>query len=624
MKDIGIIAHVDAGKTTLTERMLYLSGAVHRFGDVDDGTTVTDFGEQERERGITIQSAVVSMDWKGERVCVVDTPGHEDFCGEVVRCVNAIDGAVVVVSAVEGVEPQTERAWRRAEGVPKIVFVNKADRDGADFWKAVDGIGKSFGVAAVPMSEPVLDGLGRFVGVGAVARGEAWIDKLCSLSDVALKEYVEFGAVSDATVVGELKRLCAEGSAVPVWCGSAKTGDGVGMLMDGIIGVLPSPCESRPRRLASGSVGDGCFTGQVFKVSHGLRLMRVFTGSVRVGDTVEGFRGRKVRIQKMVDVQGRRQTDVAVASAGDIVGLCGLKDVSAGETLRRGCDAEYESADLRKPLVKCVVEPVRSSDRKRLEEAVASLCSEDATLECRVDEYGELVLSGLGMLQLDVALKCVEDEYGVPNNRSVGMSVFKCRPARDARMRTVCERSVGGKSARAEIECVFKVLDDGDSCEVAVPCIADRRLADSLRRGILDGMATGCNGDSMVRVSAEVVSASWSGDVPPDGILYMAGAECVDKAMAEVGVVALAPVVKADLWFPKQCLGAVSGWVSSRGADGMQVSGQGESVRMSFVIESDDLWDIGQVLPRLTGGRGDYSVEPCGWRDRKSRAIVLP
>lgn len=615
VRNIGIVAHVDAGKTTLTERMLYLSGAVHRFGDVDDGTTVTDFGEQERERGITIWSAVVSMDWMGCRICVVDTPGHEDFSGEVVRCMNAVDGVVVVVSGVEGVEPQTERAWRRADGVPKIVFVNKMDRAGADFGRVLSGIEKAFGVVAVPMSEPLLDGLGRFVGVADAGRGESWTDRLCSVSDVALGEYLEFGHVSEATVAGELKRLCLEGRAVPVWCGSAKDGAGVDGLMDGVAGFLPSPCESRDRKLVSGEVGEKCFTGQVFKVSGDVFLTRVFTGSVKVGDVVEGFRGRRVKVQKMVDVQGRRQTDVAVASAGDIVGLCGLKGVFAGETLRRGCDAEYEGFEaVRRPLVSCSVEPRKSSDSDRLEVAVASIRAEDGTVGWSVGSDGGRVLSGMGALHLEVVLRRIEDEYGVAVRSGECVSANGVRLDCGGRVRTVCERCVGGKSARAEIECVFTVMEDGD-CEAEVSCPMDGKLSERLRQGVLDGLATGVDGKSGVMVSAEVVSASWSGDVPPEGILYMAGAQCVAEAFERLGAVEMEPVVRIWTWVPSDRMGAVSGWMSAHDGVVESCSESGTGVMMECVVGVSGMLEFGKAMPSLTGGKGDFSSEPCGWRD---------
>ena len=613
MRTIGIIAHVDAGKTTLTERMLYLSGAVHKFGDVDNGTTVTDFGEQERERGITIQSAVVSMDWGGERICVVDTPGHEDFSGEVSRCMNAIDGAVVVMSGVEGVEPQTERAWRRAEGVPKIVFVNKMDRDGADGERVLKEIERAFCVTAVPMVVPVVDECRRMVEAEPAGFG-AWVELLCLESDLAFREYEDSGDVSMDTARKELKRLCAEGRFVPVWFGSAKTGVGVKELMDGIVEFLPSPEESRERRIVSGSLKDGCFSGLVFKVAGGLHLMRVLTGSVKVGDAVTDTRsGVKMRIQKLVDVQGRRQTDVDGAKEGGIVGVCGLKGVQAGDALCIGCDAAYESSEVRKPLVSCVVEPRKTADKDALEEAMNSVCSEDGTLRWNPDER---ILSGLGALQLEVVLKRIADEYGVEVRQGECRAAKGLRLAKEGRVSTVCERSVGGKSARAEIECEWSDGGNGNMAWFGTDMPGRESLSCNLAHGLTDGMATGINGIPMVNESACVVKASWSGDVPPEGILYMAGAQCVEDAARELGVVEMEPVVKADLLIPNDCVGWITGWMSAHGGE---IRGCNESdgiVKMSCVVGMSAMIEFGKILPSLTGGRGDMSMEPCGWRDR--------
>ncbi|MFD3455216.1 elongation factor G [Streptomyces sp. NPDC058691] len=448
VRNLGILAHVDAGKTTVTERILYLTGATYKRGEVHDGTTVTDFDPQERDRGITIFAAAVSCDWDGHRLNLIDTPGHVDFSDEVERSLRVLDGAIAVFDAVAGVEPQSESVWRQADrhGVPRIAFVNKLDRAGADLDTAVASIRERLHVQPLVVQLPI----GRedgFTGVVDLLRmraltwragGETYEDgevpdrlreearrrrrlleeAVAELHPAALEEFCADGEVAEATLRAALRDLTRTGEGVVVLCGSAYRDRGIEPLLDAVVAYLPSPLDVPPVRTAADPRQP--FAGLVFKVAATatgrLTYLRVYEGTIRKGDTVLDARaGRTERVGRILRVQADRHVDVDRAVAGDIVAVVGVKAAGAGATL---CDPAaplvLEPPGTAEPVVTVAVEARRGGDTDRLAAALARLTEEDPSLTVRTDpETGQTVLSGMGELHLEVAVEKVRRAHGL-------------------------------------------------------------------------------------------------------------------------------------------------------------------------------------------------------------------
>ncbi|MFD5085137.1 elongation factor G [Kitasatospora sp. NPDC058406] len=472
LRNLGILAHVDAGKTTVTERILFLTGTIHKRGEVHEGTAFTDCHPQERERGITISAAAVSCTWDGHRINLIDTPGHVDFADEVERSLRVLDGAVAVFDAVAGVEPQSESVWRQADrhGVPRIAFVNKLDRAGADLDAAVASIRERLHPAPLAVQLPIgcEDG---FVGVVDLLtmRALTWDDgpegdgyregpvpegllaeagrrrrqldeTVAGLHPGALEEYCEHAALSAATLAGALRDLTRSGEAVVVLCGSAYRNRGIEPLLSAVVAYLPSPLDvpavrgnpvgtsAGTRDAATAGSGeeerpadpDGPLTALVFKVTVSstgrLTYLRVYAGTLRQGDTVlDAGSGRTERIARILRVQADRRTEVGTAVAGDIVAVVGVKAARAGATLcAPAAPLVLEPTVAAEPVVTVAVEARRSVDSDRLATALARLAEEDPSLVVRTDpETGQRVLSGLGELHLEVAVERIRREQGL-------------------------------------------------------------------------------------------------------------------------------------------------------------------------------------------------------------------
>ncbi|WP_433248813.1 elongation factor G [Streptosporangium sp. CA-135522] len=457
VRNLGILAHVDAGKTTITERILYVTGATHKRGEVHDGTTVTDFDSQERDRGITIFAAAVSCVWDGHRINLIDTPGHVDFSDEVERSLRVLDGAIAVFDAVAGVEPQSESVWRQADqyGVPRIAFVNKLDRAGADLDTAVDSIRERLQVTPLVAQLPI----GRedgFTGVVDLLRMRSlvWADghetfeegpvpdalreeahrrrrlleeAVAELHPVALEEFCTESVISARTLAAALRDLTRTGEGVVVLCGSAYRDRGIESLLDAVVAYLPSPLDvPAVRGTRDGAVQERVadpaapFASLVFKVNSTatgrLTYLRVYSGTIQKGDAVLDAGARRTeRIGRILRVQADRHTEVDRAVAGDIVAVVGLKAARAGTTLcAPAAPLVLEPPAMADPVVSVAVEARRSTDTDRLASALARLVEEDPSLVVRTDpETGQTVLSGMGELHLEVALERVRRARGL-------------------------------------------------------------------------------------------------------------------------------------------------------------------------------------------------------------------
>ncbi|MBC9713723.1 elongation factor G [Streptomyces sp. TRM66268-LWL] len=648
VRNLGILAHVDAGKTTVTERMLFLTGAVHKRGEVHDGTTVTDFDAQERDRGITIFAAAVSCDWDGHRVNLIDTPGHVDFADEVERSLRVLDGAIAVFDAVAGVEPQSESVWRQADrhGVPRIAFVNKLDRAGADLDAAVESIRTRLGAVPLVVQLPIgrEDGFTGVVDLVAM-RALTWHDEVCTESPVpdaltdeavrrrrlldetvaelhagALDEFCTAGAVSDATLREALRALTLSGAGVVVLCGAAYRNRGIEPLLDAAVAYLPSPLD-----VAAESAADpqAPFAGLVFKVQSattGRRtFLRLYSGTLRKGDTVlDAVTGRTERVGRILRVQADRHTDIEAAVAGDIVALVGLKSARAGTTLcAPGTPVVFEPPTVADPVVSVAVEAVRRADSGRLASGLARLVEEDPSLGVRTDpETGQTVLSGMGELHLEVAVEKLRRdqdlEVGVGRPRvtyretlAEGVGGFAFRHVKQD----------GGPGQFAQV--VFDVRPAEEEFAFVSTVVGGRVPQEYVRAfeaGCRDALAEGpLGGHRVTGLSVTLTDGATHSKDSSDVAFRTAGRLALREALRSCRMTLLEPVVEVTVTVPEESVGSVLGDLAARRG---RVSGSTTRSGTAVVTATVPLAELFGYATRLrsrTQGRGAFTARPVGY-----------
>ncbi|MFE1797583.1 elongation factor G [Streptomyces sp. NPDC059517] len=679
VRNLGILAHVDAGKTTVTERILYVTGTTHKRGEVHDGTTVTDFDPQERDRGITIFAAAVSCDWDGHRINLIDTPGHVDFSDEVVRSLRVLDGAVAVFDAVAGVEPQSESVWRQADrfGVPRIAFVNKLDRAGADLDSAVASIRERLHPAPLVVQLPIgsedgfrgvvdlvrmralvwAEGAESAEGIGGVEEGpvpEALSEEagrrrrlleeaVAELHPGALEEFCTPTGLSAQTLAGALRDLTRTGDGVVVLCGSAYRNRGIEPLLDAVVAYLPSPSDVPAVRgtldgaeQVRAADPDAPFAALAFKVhstaTGRLTCLRVYSGTIRKGEVVavrDASATRTERIGRILRVQADRHAQLDLAVAGDIVAVVGLKSARAGSTLcAPGAPLVLEPPATAEPVVSVAVEARTSTDTDRLVAALARLVEEDPSLVVRTDdETGQTVLSGMGELHLEVAVEKIR--------RAQGLDVRVGRP-RVAYRETVV-RGVAGL--------VFRhVKQDGGAGQFAHVVLDVEPLEGDAERED-GGSVTGFEFRSAVvggRVPQEYVRAVEAGCrdalgegplgghpvtglrvVLRDGATHAkdssemafrtAGRLALREALRASALAVLEPVVEVTVTAPDEAVGGVLGDLAARRG---RVTGSATRAGAAIVTATVPLAELFGYATRLrsrTQGRGVFTTRPTGY-----------
>ncbi|GLX99737.1 elongation factor G [Actinoplanes sp. NBRC 101535] len=613
-RNLGILAHVDAGKTTLTERILFTTGAVHKTGRVDAGTTVTDFDQQERDRGITIFAAAVSTDWRDHRLNLIDTPGHVDFSDEVERSLRVLDGAVAVFDAVAGVEPQSETVWRKADryGVPRIAFVNKMDRPGADLDAAVASIRERLEVVPLVVQVPV-GREGDFSGVidlvhrppASVADARRALEE--SVAERHLAALAEISDMSDETLEKALRDLTLSGEAVIVLCGSAFRDRGVTELLDAVVDYLPAP-DGDPA---------GDLAALVFKRRDRLAYLRIYQGTIVKGDTVwDAGAGRTERIARILRVQADRHTDVDRAVAGDIVAVAGVKHAVIGATLSsRAHPVQLEAPRTAEPLVSVAVEAKTRAQAQRLPGALAALAAEDPSLGVRTDaETGQTLLSGLGELHLEVAVEKLR--------QATGLEVTTGRPQVAHR-----EAVVGGvtgfvyrhvKQDGGSGQFAHVVLDvepiDGTGFEFASTVTGGRVPAEFVRaveQGCRDTLAAGpLGGHPVVGLRVTLTDGQTHVKDSSEMAFRAAGRFGLRAALGAATLQLLEPVAEVTVNAPSDAIGAVLGDIAAR--RGRIVDSGVRTV--SAIVPLSALFGYATLLRSRTSGRGTFTSRPAGYR----------
>ncbi|MFD7260363.1 elongation factor G [Streptomyces sp. NPDC059874] len=661
VRNLGILAHVDAGKTTVTERILYATGAVHKRGEVHDGTTVTDFDAQERGRGITIFAAAVSCSWGGHRVNLIDTPGHVDFADEVERSLRVLDGAVAVFDAVAGVEPQSESVWRQADryGVPRIAFVNKLDRAGADLDTAVASIRDRLGTVPLVVQLPVgredsftgvVDLLAmrallwsagsdayeagpvpEFLREEAERRRRLLEEAVAELHAEALDEFCATSALTERTLVRALRELTLSGDAVVVLCGSAYRNRGIEPLLDAVLAYLPSPADMPPVR---GTVAGGAeqerapdpaepFAALAFKVTATatgrLTYVRVYAGTLRKGESVlDPATGRTERVGRILRVQADRHEEREEASAGDIVAVIGLKAARAGTTLcAPGAPLVLEPPSVADPVVSVAVEARRGTDTARLASALARLVEEDPSLAVRSDpETGQTVLSGMGELHLEVAVEKVRRGHGV--EIEVGRPQVSYRETVVRGVTGLVHRHVkqdGGAGQFAHVVLDVEPLD-GAVFEFRSTVVGGRvpqEYARAVEAGCRDALAEGpLGGYPVTGLRVTLTDGATHSKDSSELAFRTAGRFGLREALRASTLELLEPVVEVTVSVPEDAVGGVLGDLAARrGRVSGSTAGAGAAV-VTAVVPLAELFGYASRLRGRTQGRGTFTTRPAG------------
>lgn len=665
VRNLGILAHVDAGKTTVTERILFATGTTHKRGEVHDGTTVTDFDPQERDRGITIFAAAVSCAWDGHRINLIDTPGHVDFADEVERSLRVLDGAVAVFDAVAGVEPQSESVWRQADrhGVPRIAFVNKMDRAGADLDAAVASIRERLHPAPLAVQLPV-GTEDAFTGVVDLLhmRALTWTDEgrahdaapvpdelraeahrrrrlleeaVAELHPGALEEFCDTGALGTGTLTGALRDLTRDGDAVVVLCGSAYRNRGIEPLLDAVLAYLPSPLDVPP----TSGTHEGGGTGQrpaadpaaplaalAFKVNATatgrLTYLRVYSGTIEKGDTVwDATARRPERIGRILRVRADRHAPLDRAVAGDIVAVVGLKSARAGSTLcAPDAPLVLEPSGVAEPVVSVAVEALKGTDTGRLASALARLAEEDPSLVVRTDpETGQTVLSGMGELHLEVAVERIRREQGLGVN--VGRPRVSHRETVGRGVSGFVYRHVkqdGGAGQFAHVVLDVEPLDSPESgFEFRSTVVGGRVPQEYVRAveaGCRDALAEGPSGGHPVTgLRVTLTDGSTHVKDSSDTAFRAAGRFGLRDALRTCAMVLLEPVVEVTVTVPEDAVGGVLGDLAARrGRVTGSVTRAGATV-VTATVPLAELFGYATRLRSRTQGRGTFTTRPTGY-----------
>jgi elongation factor G len=662
LRNIGIIAHIDAGKTTTTERILYYTGKTYRMGNVDEGTTVTDWMDQERERGITIQSAAISSEWRGHQVNLIDTPGHIDFTAEVQRSLRVLDGGIVVFDGVAGVEPQSETVWRQADryGVPRICFVNKMDRTGADFWRTVDMISDRLQATPLPIqlpigaedlfsgmvdlitmkawtfpntlgTEPVETPIPEEMRAQVEAQREQMVERIAETDETLTIKYLEGEPISEAELKVALRRATIANQLVPVLCGTALRTKGIQLLLDAVVDYLPSPLEVPPVRGVNPDTGEEesrppdptePTAAMLFKIQADpyigrLGYVRVYSGALRTGDTLmNSNKDRKERLGRLVQVYAEKRQDVTEIRAGDIGAIVGIKQTITGETL---CDPDepiiLEAIEFPEPVISVAVEPKTKADQDKLSNALQRLADEDPTFKVKQDEQtGQTLISGMGELHLEVLVERMRREFGVQAHVGRHQVAYRETITRKATQETRFVRQTGGRGQYAHVIIGLEPTERGKGFEFvdkvtggAIPKefipAAMQGMHDALDNGVLGGYP-------MVDIRATLVGGSYHEVDSSDLAFRVAGSMALREGVEKAGPVLLEPVMLIEVVAPQGGIGDVIGdLVARRGqVGGMELRSMGlQSVRAQVPLA--ETFGYATSLRSMTQGRGTFTME---------------
>jgi len=660
-RNIGIIAHIDAGKTTTTERILFYTGRIRKLGEVHDGAATMDHMAQERERGITITSAATTAEWKGHRINILDTPGHVDFTVEVERSLRVLDGGVVVFDAVAGVEPQSETVWRQADkyNVPRICFVNKMDRTGANFWRTVemtkDRLGAKVAVTQLPIgSEADFLGLIDLIEGKAVlyhgdfgqdievtdipanmveeaeARRLELIEAIAETDEELTMRYLEGGTFEIDELRRSLRAATVSSKLVPVLCGTALRNKGVQLLLDAVVAYLPSPLDVPPLMGINPRTGEevpreadpnGPFSALAFKIVSDphvgkLAYIRVYSGKLTIGSyAYNSSKGERERIGRLLQMHAAHREEITEVSAGDIAAIIGPRYTTTGDTL---CDQDnpviLESIVFPEPVIDQSIEPKSRGDQDKLTNALLRLAEEDPTFRMRTDEEsGQTIISGMGELHLDVITDRMMREFGVQANIGKPQVAYRETITRPAHIDHTFKRQTGGKGQFAHVVLDVTPQEQGKGYEFEskiVGGVIPREYIPAIDKGIQGALSSGSYaGYPVVDVKVTLVDGSYHEVDSSEMAFSTAGSMAFKEAMRRGSPQILEPVMKVEVTTPDEFMGDIMGDLNARRGQigGMDPRGNAQVINADVPLAN--MFGYVGNMRSMTQGRASYSME---------------
>jgi len=667
IRNIGITAHIDAGKTTTTERILYYTGVSHKIGEVHDGNTTTDYMDQERERGITITSAAVTCEWKDYRINIIDTPGHIDFNIEVNRSLRVLDGAIFIIEGVAGVQPQSETNWRLADryNVPRIIFINKLDRTGADFFRAFDTLKEKLDIVALPLQLPIGEE-DKFLGVvdlvemkaiiweggelGAkyhyedippdlVAKATEYrqtlLDTAVSVDEKAMEEYFEKGDVSVETLKACIKKGTISGEFRPVLCGTAFKNKGVQPLLDAVIDYLPSPIDVpgiavaldegvdetlHPDRRRIPANPKAPFAGLAFKIINDkygtLTFVRVYAGTLKSGDTVMNTtKGHRERIGRMFQMHADKRAEIKEVEAGDIAAFVGLKDTGTGDTLASSDDpVVLERMAFPVPVIDISVEPRTKEAVEKMTLGLQKLAGEDPSLRLRTDqETGQTILSGMGELHLEIIIDRLRREYGVDCNIGAPQVAYRETISKPHTEIYTHKKQTGGSGQYAEVKIVFEPMErnggvvfenkvvGGSIPKEYIPAV-EKGIRVQADTGVLAGFPT-------VDFKYTLIDGKYH-DVDSSALAFeIAAKACFREGMKKASPIILEPIMDVEVTTPQDHVGDVVGDLNRRRGQIQNQESSGSTIIVRALVPLKEMFGYISHLRSMTKGRASFTMQ---------------
>jgi len=660
IRNIGIIAHIDAGKTTLTERILYYTGKTHKIGEVHDGQATMDWMPEEQERGITITSAVTTCFWKDYEIHIIDTPGHVDFTIEVARSLRVLDGAIGVFCAVGGVEPQSETVWHHADKykVPKMAFINKMDRLGADFWGTIEQMKEKLGANPLILTLPygsedefkgVFDVIKRvWIKWDEESQGrifeelpipddhinevekarESLLESLSELDDEFMEKYLSDEEITDAEIHKVIRNACIGLKGVPVYCGSALKNKGVQPLLDGVVRYLPSPVD------IPAVTGENPKTGEIeerpasdkaplcalaFKIQmdQGRRLtyVRIYSGVLAAGAEVYNpGKNIKERIARLLQMHANKRERIQEAGAGNIVAVMGLKNTGTGDTL---CDFEHpillEPIETYKPVISVAVEPKTAGDQDKIDFALKKLAEEDPTFQVRMDEEtGQTIISGMGELHLEVLVHRLKREFHAPVSVGKPQVVYRETILKEAEATAKFDREVAGSRQVATVTIKVAPKDKGSGNNVVCK-VPEGKLPEAMLPHILEVLKQSLEsgvvgGYPMIDTEVVLLDAIYEEGLSSEIAFRAAASMAFRKACEQAEPVLMEPVMSLEVIVPENFLGDVIGDLNSRGGKVSQIEPRGPVQVIKAIVPLSKMFGYSTTLRSMTQGRGTFTM----------------
>lgn len=659
-RNIGIMAHIDAGKTTATERILYYTGRIHKIGETHEGASQMDWMEQEQERGITITSAATTAQWKGHRVNIIDTPGHVDFTVEVERSLRVLDGAVAVLDAQSGVEPQTETVWRQATtyGVPRIVFVNKMDKIGADFLYSVGTIHDRLQANAHPIQLPIgaedeFNGIIDLVEECAYMYGNdlgtdiqrveipeehkelaeeyrgKLIEAVAELDEEMMMKYLEGEEITVEELKAGIRKATTSVEFFPVICGSAFKNKGVQILLDAVIDYLPSPLDvpaikgivpDTDEEVERKSSDEEPFAALAFKIMTDpyvgkLTFFRVYSGVLNSGSYVKNStKGKRERVGRILQMHANSREEISTVYAGDIAAAVGLKDTTTGDTL---CDEKslviLESMEFPEPVISVAIEPKSKADQDKMGTALSKLSEEDPTFRAHTDqETGQTIIAGMGELHLDIIVDRMRREFKVEANVGAPQVAYRETFRAAAKVEGKFARQSGGRGQFGHVWIEFEPNEEGKGFEFEnkiVGGVVPREYIPAVGAGLEDALKNGVlAGYPVVDIKAALVDGSYHDVDSSEMAFKIAASMALKAAVSKCNPVILEPMMKVEVVIPEEYMGDIMGDVTSRRGrvEGMEARGNAQVVRA--MVPLSEMFGYATSLRSNTQGRGTFSV----------------